>query len=185
MNRPQKISLRTPQGIWLALRYVVVHRILGLDDTPHRIAFGVFLGFVVGATPTIGLQMAMYVVIAAILGANKISGIPPIWLSNPITAVPLFYGEWKVGQLLMRGEFSSSPETKQALAKLLDAPGQELNLFQRLLSSEFWGAAIDAFIAMGVELWVGSLFCGTVVGALAYWLTYRGVVAFRRRRHAS
>jgi len=162
----------------------VVHNILHLDDTPHRIAFGVFLGFVVGATPTIGLQMVIYVTLAALLGANKISGILPVWLSNPLTAVPLYYSNWRIGRFFLGGD-GDSELSQRMLEQVVGIPGQDLPLWERLFSGTFWKAAFDAFVAMGAELWLGSVLVGVVCGALGYWASYRGVLAFReRRKHA-
>src|SRR5690606_17221590 len=77
-------------------RQVLVHNILGLDDTPHRIGLGVLLGFLVAFTPTLGFQIIMYVALAALIRANKLSGIPILFISNPFTAVPLYWFVWKV-----------------------------------------------------------------------------------------
>lgn len=169
-----------PRGPWAKVRHLVVHNILHLDDTPHRIAFGVFLGFLVGATPTIGIQMVVYVALAALLGANKLSGILPVWLSNPITAVPLFYGNWRIGRFLMQGESDASGAGRALIEKVISLPGADLPLHQRLFDAEFWSAAMDAFVAMGAELWVGSIVVGVVAGALGYWATYKAVLAYRR-----
>lgn len=174
-----------PPGLWPKVKHLVVHRILQLDDTPHRIALGVFLGFLVGATPTIGFQMIIYVAIAAMVGANKISGILPVWLSNPLTAVPLYYSNWKIGQFLMTGSLSGSPETKAAIERMMNGATSDASLWERLTSPELWGAAFDTFVAMGAELWVGSLLVGVVLGAPAYWAAYRGVVVYRKRRAAN
>lgn len=172
----------TPTGPWGRAKHLVVHRILHLDDTPHRIALGVFLGFLVGATPTIGVQMVIYFGIAALVGANKLSGIPPIWLSNPVTAVPLYYGNWKVGTWVMTGNFAAPSAGKEAIQQMIaGVAGSELSFFERLVSREFWSSALDTFMTMGVELWVGSLVVGVVSGALAYWATYRGVIGFRHK----
>lgn len=170
-----------PPGLWPKVKHLVTHNVLHLDDTPHRIAFGVFLGFVVGATPTIGLQMLIYVAIAAVLGANKVSGILPVWLSNPITAVPLYYTNWRIGQFLTGGSADDAASQKM-LEALAGLSGQDQPLWQRVVSPDFWKAAIDAFVALGVELWLGSLVVGVVLGIPAYWVTYRGVIAFRKRR---
>jgi hypothetical protein len=154
----------------------VLHRVLHLDDTPHRIAFGVFLGFVVGATPTLGLQMLIYVAIAALLGANKLSGILPVWISNPLTAVPLYYGNWWVGRLLLTGSVDGAAAGGDALEAA--AAGGPTSFAQ----VDSWRDAVDAVFALGAELWVGSLVVGVVSGAVAYWITYRSVVAYRARR---
>ncbi len=169
-----------PPGLWPKIKHLVVHNVLHLDDTPHRIAFGVFLGFIVGATPTIGLQMLIYVAIATVLGANKVSGILPVWLSNPVTAVPLYYSNWRIGQFLLGGEADDAASQKM-LEAVVGLPGQDQPLWQRIVSPEFWTAAIDAFVALGGELWLGSLVVGVVLGMPAYWATRRGVIAFRNR----
>ncbi len=165
---------------------MVVHNVLRLDDTPNRIALGVFLGFVVGATPTIGLQMVIYFALVAVLPANKVSGILPIWLSNPITAVPLYYSNWKIGEFVITGDFETSPESKAAIVKLIKgAPGQNMSFLERMLSADFWTAAWDALLNMGASLWVGSLLVGFIAGALGYIASYKGVIAYRERQKDS
>lgn len=171
-----------PPGLWAKARHLVVHRILRLDDTPHRIAFGVFLGFVVGATPTIGFQMIIYVAFATLLRANKVSGILPVWMSNPITAVPLYYTNWRIGQFLLTGELSNSDATKEAISRMMGGVSSELGFVDRMMSAAFWSDVFDLFVSMGAELWVGSFFVGFVLGVPAYWAAYRGVIAYRARR---
>lgn len=169
-----------PRGWWARGKHLVLHRILKLDDTPHRIAFGVFLGFLVGATPTLGFQMIIYLGIAAILGANKISGILPIWLSNPVTAVPLYYSNWKIGRLLLTGDLQTSESSKRMIETVIaqtEAPAIGVT------HTEFWQVATQVLVDMGLELWVGSLFVGLVAGGVGYWLTYRAVRLYRERRH--
>lgn len=170
-----------PSGLWAKTKHLVVHNILHLDDTPHRIAFGVFLGFLVGATPTIGVQMLIYVALAALLGANKISGILPVWLSNPLTAVPLYYSNWRIGRFLLGGE-SDDAASRRVIEQVVGMPGQDMPLWERVFSASFWDAALHAFMAMGAELWLGSVLVGLVLGAIGYWATYRGVIVFRARR---
>lgn len=167
-----------PRGWWARAKHLVLHRILKLDDTPHRIAFGVFLGFLVGATPTLGFQMLIYLGIAAILGANKISGILPIWISNPVTAVPLYYSNWKIGRLLLTGDLKTSEASRRMIETVIaqtEAPAIGVT------HTEFWRVATQALVDMGLELWVGSLFVGLVAGAVGYWLTYRAVRLYRTK----
>ena len=171
-----------PRGPWEKAKHLVIHNILHLDDTPHRIAFGVFLGFLVGATPTIGIQMILYVAIAAVLRANKVSGILPVWLSNPLTAVPLYYSNWRIGRFVLSGDASDAANGRANIEALIDLPGKDLPLWDRLVSPDFWSAAMEAFVAMGAELWLGSVLVGLALGIPAYWLTYRGVIAYRRRQ---
>lgn len=92
------------RDLWRRLQQIVFHNILHLDDTPHRIAWGVFLGTMIAFTPTLGLQIVLYIPIAALLRANKISGIPILFISNPFTAVPLYYTTWSVGAAVLHPE---------------------------------------------------------------------------------
>lgn len=179
---PEPDPVALPAGLWPKAKHLVLHNILHLDDTPHRIAFGVLLGFIVGATPTIGLQMLIYVAFATLLGANKVSGILPVWLSNPLTALPLYYTNWRIGRFFLGGGEADAAATQKILEAVVGVPGQNLPLWERLWSAHFWTAAFDAFVAMGAELWLGSLLVGIAFGVPAYWITRRAVIVFRERR---
>ena len=91
-----------PRDLWRRLQQIVFHNILHLDDTPHRIAWGVFIGAMIAFTPTLGFQIVLYLPIAALLRANKVSGIPILFISNPFAAVPLYYTTWSVGAAASR-----------------------------------------------------------------------------------
>ncbi len=165
---------------WLArLRRVIVDRILGLHDTPHRIAWGVFLGFVVAFTPTVGLQMLIYVFVATVLRANKVSGIPPIWLTNPVTVVPVYYACWRVGAFLLGTD--SDPERGRRIIDRLAGDGVDWS-WSRLFERGFWSELGATLWSLGAELWLGGLLVGIFLGALAYPLTLYGVRAYRRAR---
>ncbi len=174
---------------WVAKgRRFVRTRILGVNDTPHRIAFGVFLGFLIGATPTLGFQMMIYWAIAWVVRANKVTGIAPIWLSNPITAVPLYYFNWRAGVWLTGGSATGSEELMERLAVATKESG---GFSEGLGDLDYWVRIGTLLLDLGIELWIGSLVVGTLVGAFFYLLSYRAVVAHRlkadqrRRRKAS
>ncbi|MEE8170423.1 MAG: DUF2062 domain-containing protein [Phycisphaerae bacterium] len=176
-----------PSG-WRRVRRVVAHRILHLNDTPHRIALGVFLGFLVGWTPTLGLQVLIFLAVAAIVRANKISGLLPIMLTNPITAIPVYYLNWRIGRFVTGGNMTDNPDQFAAIEKLFgQAPGLS-DVFRRLFEAEFWSTVVALFPQFGLELWVGCLVVGLVTGGLGYAETYYGVARFRAirsRRRAS
>jgi uncharacterized protein (DUF2062 family) len=167
---------------WARLRHLVVHNILHLDDTPHRIAWGVFWGFLIGATPTIGLQVVIYLIVASLVGANRVSGILPIWLSNPITAIPLYYSEWFLGRFMLTGSLATTDANWAAIADAIK-PRSGSTWWQRFFEIDLWVTVFQSFVAMGAELWLGSLVCGVLAGAAGYWFTYKTVVEIRKRRH--
>lgn len=189
-ERPTPPAQRRPSSpgsgsnpLWGRLRYFLVHNILHLDDSPHRIAYGVFWGFVVGATPAVGLQTLMYLAIASLAGANRVSGIGPVWITNPLTIVPIYYFNWRVGTFLVTGRLETSPASREAIARLFEGdPGSGLGSLSRFVSVDFWIAVWELVMSAGLELWLGSFFVGVVTGAVAYAATYRAVVAYRARK---
>ena len=171
------------QTLWRRLKQIVIHNILHLDDTPHRIAWGVFIGAIIAFTPTLGLQIVLYIPIAALMGANKVSGIPILFISNPFTAVPLYYTTWKVGAAVLRPE---REVTRATIRGWLGDTGRALKNdgLGRLLELEFWQDAGRLMASTGAELWVGGLLCGIVVAVPVYFLTRRGINAVRHLRDA-
>jgi uncharacterized protein len=163
-------------------RQVLVHNILGLDDTPHRIALGVLLGFMVAFTPTLGFQIIFYVAVAALIRANKLSGIPILFISNPFTAVPLYWFVWKVGGLALG---SSVKGERAPSAVALDALFEGKSWVERaqtLVSGEFWSHAVATAVDLGAELWLGAAIVGVIVGVPFYFVTAGAVRGFRRAK---
>lgn len=167
-------------NLWARLRDLVVNRILGIDDSPERIARGVFLGFVVGMTPTLGLQIMLYVGLATLLRANKVAGVPITFIANPLSALPLYGACWWVGNLLLHGgEGESSWELVRArLTAEMESPE---SVYDQLLSSDFWSRMGSLMAELGAELWLGSLVLGVAFGLPAYALVLWGVGEYRRR----
>lgn|GEM_PF-576055 len=176
---------RNPEGpseerLWQRLRRPIIEKILHLDDTPHRIALGVFLGFVVGWTPLMGAQIVLYLAAAYLFRANRASGLPPVLLTNPITAVPIYMLNWRIGQWLLNpGGISEAAREKKAAA--LTAFVEKFSISE-VFTASFWDRFADAFGTFGQELFFGCLVVGGVCGLLGYIATYYGVVAYRRRR---
>ncbi|NJK90138.1 MAG: DUF2062 domain-containing protein [Myxococcales bacterium] len=169
------------QSLWSRAKAILIHHVLHLDDTPHRIAWGVFWGFVIGATPTIGIQFVLYLFIATLVGANRVSGIIPIWISNPVTAVPIFYAEWWLGRFILTGNTGLHDRSWAAIAEAIQPrPGR--GWWERFFEMDLWMTVFRSFIDMGAELWVGALVTGVLTGSLAYWLTYRAVTKYRAHR---
>lgn len=166
------MRLRTSTRLVLRrVKRFVVYRILHVDDTPHRIALGVAIGIFVAWMPFPGLQMVLALVIAALLRANKVVGLPLVWLNNPLTAPVNLLCYWLGCWMLRIG--SNGERIVQAIKDAL-APG--MDFLHRIVS--FFHVVEDAFWP-----WlVGSIVIGLVTGAAAYMLTYRAVSSIRRRR---
>jgi hypothetical protein len=171
---------RPLRRLWLRVRRPIVNRILHLDDSPHRIALGVFLGFVVGWTPTMGAQIILYLIIAYLLRANRASGVLPVLLTNPLTALPVYVFNWRIGRWILHpGGLSEADRLSQR-----QAMDQFLNDFHlsRLFDGDFWASVGPTFEKFGSELIVGCLVVGVACGLAGYVATYYGVIVYRRRR---
>ena len=164
---------------WSRLRNVVVNRILGLNDTPHRIAWGVLLGFVVAFTPTVGLQMMIFVAVATVMRANKISGLPIVWITNPLTVVPIYYACWRIGAFFL-GTDGDPERGEEIIGRLVGA--ETSFTWDRLVSAEFWEEVGRPLWELGAELWLGGLVVGVGLGLVFYPITLWGVRVYRRAR---
>lgn len=170
---------------WRKIRKFFVYRILHADDTPHRIALGVAIGLFVGLTPTMGAQTVIAVAIAALLRANKAVCIPVVWVSNPFTAVPLYYSLWLLGSVVMpRGSAASEVELMARLEVLVSESSSLSSMLGHLLDGSLLAVLSQIMVEFGAELWVGCVMVGIVVSPIAYFATRRGVAARRRRRQA-
>lgn len=166
------------------LRHLIVTRILGVQDSPRRIARGVALGMLVAWTPTLGFQIMIYVALATLLRANKVAGIPLLFISNPLTAVPLYWGCWKLGDHLINAGTAGESAGAQAIARLR-AAGESAagaSWWHDIWTAQFWEALGRTLLDLGLELWVGSLVIGVSLAVPSYVLTLYGVRAYRRAR---
>jgi len=155
------------------LKRFFVYRVLHVDDTPHRIALGLAIGIFVTWTPTMGAQMALTIALATLLKANKFVGVPFVWISNPVTAVPLYGGNFMVGTWLLPGEYSLSKFT-DAVSRAAFSGGGPLDQLDA-----WWNATAGFFW----PLWVGSLVVALVLGLTTYILTRWTIVRYRKMWH--
>jgi len=161
--------------LWKQLRDFFIYRVLHVDDTPHRIALGVAIGMFITWTPTVGFQMILTVLVCWLLRANKAVGVPFVWISNPLTVVPIYYPNYVVGCSLMGGDYGDF---------------DFIEAITRELPGSWWGKMTAWWTNMGnalwhvfVPLWVGSVLVGLLIGAATYPLIYYAVVAYRKHRH--
>lgn len=154
------------------LRRFFVYRVLSLDDTPHRIALGVAIGIFVTWTPTIGFQMILTVALAWLLRANKLVGVPFVWISNPFTLVPIYGPNFLLGSWLLGGQYTWR-QFDRAFHQAMAFHGV---WYERVQA--WWHAIWPIFM----PLWLGSFLVGILLAILAYVLVYRAVLLFRLQR---
>lgn len=153
-----------------------VYRVLHVNDTPHRIALSVAIGIFVAWTPTVGFQMILTILLAALFRANKLVGVPFVWISNPVTLVPIYrYCNYAVGRALLRGEHLPPDFSKVAVVP----HSWSLDCWLTSIRT-FWEATWHAMC----PLWLGSIVVGLTLAAISYGIVRYAVVTYRKRRHA-
>ena len=136
------------QSSWYLLRRrfrLTYLKLLRLRDRPEVVAKGFAIGVFAGCFPLLGLQSLIGIFLATIFGASKVAAVAATWISNPLTYVPLFLFNYKIGQFLLRTED----------AELLDITS--LTAFREL------GGTI------AVTLLTGSFIVGTILSIVTYF----------------
>jgi uncharacterized protein (DUF2062 family) len=115
--------------------------------------------------------------IAALFRANKAICIPIVFITNPVTALPIYYTCWWLGARLLPGADGADWEVIRRIIE-----DTSLNFWSQAHTLTFWTALGSAMLNLGVTLWVGCCFVGLVTGALGYVSAHWAVTAYRRRR---
>lgn len=125
-------------------------RIVRSSKDPEFIARGLALGMFIGMTPTMGFQMAIGVFIATLLRENIIATAAMVWITNPLTFIPIYSFNYAIGKLIL----------KQSL---------EWNIDARSFTS------MKSLFSMGWDfiytLWVGCIVVGIVLSIITYYVS--------------
>jgi uncharacterized protein len=158
--------------------------LLHLDDSAHCLALGAAVGMFIGLTPTLGLHIILILFFLMFIPGNRAVAIPVAFISNPATAVPIFYFNYRVGAWLIgsntsvdiRHQWHELVHRVPEMTQLFYAPG---SFFPDLWTwmGEFWRAT-QAIIW---PLWVGSLVVATLAAVAAYVAMYCLVRFYRQR----
>ena len=154
--------------------------LLKAKDSPERLALGAAIGVFVGLTPTVGVQMAMVILIAAIpkLKFNVPLACAMVWISNPFTMIPLYYGMYWLGVLLMSRREMHFDQFQTTVQALIDSIKNGTSLLDSAWQGLTGMFSIGLHIA--VPMWIGGTVLGIVSAVPAYFIVLR----FARRRAA-
>ncbi|MGB7086695.1 MAG: DUF2062 domain-containing protein [Phormidesmis sp.] len=136
------------------LRYLYV-RFVRLQSSPRAIARGVAVGVFAGSFPLLGFQSLIGIMLAALVGGNKVMAVASTWISNPLTYFPLFALNFHIGRWLLR-----LPITTMLPSSPTD-----------------WDEWMAMGLDVGAALMLGSCVVGIVAAAVGY---YVGLIIARR-----
>jgi len=150
-----------------------------------HITRGATIGMFVALTPTVGAQMyisgAVWVICRYMFRYrfNLPIAIAMVWITNPITTPPIYYGYYLIGDYLLSVWGKASPEMTydlfvQMVVQLSD--GEQGNLIQRILAGLY--VLLREF---GWPLLLGSLLVTLPVTVATYPVTWSLMTRYRKR----
>jgi uncharacterized protein len=110
----------------------------------HSLAGGLSLGLFVAFLPTIGFQMIIAAFGAIVFKVNLPLALLACWVTNPVTAIPVYTAEWHLGRYILE-DFVLLKETFD----LYNMEGRAVRM-----------------ILHGIYIWTGSLVFSSVSAAL-------------------
>ena len=170
MTARQPLRTRRQRGIiggLVARAKLDWYRVQRAEAGAHVIAGGTAVGMFWAFSPFMGVQMVLALISAQALKVSRVTALAAVWLSNPLTAVPIYGFNYLVGTIFTPAN--------------VDSPLRHPNL----LVSDGWGAIgsldwMDLF-----TLWLGSTIVGLVAAWVSYGVAYRSterIMAKRLRR---
>ena len=141
-----------------------IRDLAGLDDTPHKIAMGFALGIFIGFVPIMGVQMAVVLPFALAFRGNKGAAVSGVWITNPVTVIPIYYVNYVVGLWFTPYAHMTWADFSAVFADI--DTGRFLQLGAELL----------------VPLFVGGTILGAVLGVPTYFATKAFVIRYRLKR---
>lgn len=162
----------------MAFRYLYrrfFQKILQINDTPESIALGTAIGVFIAMTPTVGVQMILVLIVNTMCRANRLAGVAMVYISNPVTMIPIYWIDYVVGTRLIGMEAINRERFEEVFQQ-----------FVTDLEHIDWWAALGDFAAVNAEVFLPMLVGGCLLGLLlalpAYPITLRVVRVHQRRR---
>lgn len=172
-----KFTVKVFREKYRKVKEVFLHRILHVEDTPHRIALGAAAGIFIAWTPTWGLQMVLAIALAALIRGNKAAAVPMVWITNPVSNPAIYGFSYFVGHFLMTGSWKIDPEIKRQFTILMNEM-MKLDIWDRT----FWSRLGEMTLKIGLEIWVGSCVVGLILAFITYPIVRQAVIRYRRHK---
>lgn len=151
-------------------------KLLQLDDTPESIALGAAVGMFIAWTPTVGIQMVVVILLALVIPMNRLAALIVIYISNPLTMIPMYYLEYLLGLQVLGDQGMNYDEFLVFFNEILEIANRET----------FWTATKVFLEQLGYPVLKALTVGGTLLGILTaiptYPLTLKWVKGYRNSR---
>ncbi|MBE9116663.1 DUF2062 domain-containing protein [Lusitaniella coriacea LEGE 07157] len=143
-------SPKRNQHSWLRNIRLYYYRLLRLQGSSGAIARGIASGVFAGCFPFFGVQILLGVLLATVVRGNRFAAAAGTWISNPITYVPIFIFNFKIGERLLGLHYTSLSIDE------IDWQSAEI---------------LDLGLAFLAPLFVGCLVTGSIAAICSYFLS--------------
>jgi uncharacterized protein len=179
-EKPQRSDAPDPEpgpkrnsGLRSLFRQYFMEPFVGSTNPPWFDARGIAVGLAVGFGAPIGIQTVLMGLLRTIFRYNIVIAFAFSWVNNPITMIPMYYGYYYVGSLILGRPVAVTGETFRHL------------MMPIVHASHFWDA-IHLFISLGWDIllcWaITSLILAVTSAILGYVIGLRMQQAHCRRK---
>ncbi len=156
-----------------------------------HVSWGAAIGMFVGLTPTVGIQMYIVAVIWVLcrylirFHFNLAIAVALVWISNPVTVLPLYYFFFVTGQVALALDFDLENLGLIDFSEFSRLFSQKTGVPAETWIESWLAGAVLLFWTFGWPIVVGSLVWAIPISLLTYPVTtfallkYRGVTARR------
>jgi uncharacterized protein (DUF2062 family) len=156
----------------------IVARLLTINDTPRAIALGTSIGLFLALTPTVGIQVLLALVICTIVRANRLAAVALVFVSNPVTMLPIYWVDYVLG-CWVSGIAPIDHATFDANWAVVWQRVSDAGMIEGVME----GARV-LLGDIGRPMMIGGSLLGAILALPLYPITRRGVIAHRKRREA-
>ena len=156
----------------------IFHSTAPVSEVSLGVAVGVFLGL----TPTVGIQMYLVAIIWSVYrlifkkNFYLPVGVAMVWISNPLTMVPLYYLFLVTGYWLLETEKILSYELfSENLSRISETDGA---LQMIIIGSQF------LLFDLGWPMILGSIFYAIPCFIISYFITFRILTSHRKNKES-
>ncbi len=176
MMEKQKTDRKIP---WYDLKSQFLRiwkKLIHLNADPHDIAFGLALGIFVGFLPIMGIQMVVAgLVCLPFKHANKPAAVAGVWITNPLTVIPIYAFIYWIGTFFYPADH-------------IVTPGTIMSKMRAVLELEGFVEQTKGFLALGADIFLPMCIGGAVVGLIAmiptYFITKKSIMVYRAKKSA-
>lgn len=154
----------------------MIHPIIKAKPTKNEFRLGVSIGLFVGLTPTVGIQMylclffwLLFKKIKKDWNFNLPTSIAMVWITNPLTVVPIYYAFFLIGGWLqsLLGMSSHVRDISFFNERVLDIQNAPTFLLK------FQEIGTFLFYDTGVPLFLGSLLIAIPTTLIAFFYSQK------------